>query len=185
MPAKDERQNNFFNVCENCKDSCCQNARPPINRKRKEMIEAYLKQHKILIENPFVQASYIFPKEDIEGYCIFYDKTTMKCLVHPVKPETCVAGPVTFDINVLNRKIEWFLKKEKICPLAGTLHANEQILKKHLETAKKEILTLVSGLDSEALRTILKIEEPETCKIDENDVSDNVTSKLKDNPKQK
>jgi hypothetical protein len=103
----------------------------------------------------------------------------MKCLIHPVKPETCVAGPVTFDINVPNRKIEWFLKKECICSLAGILSENEEMLKKHLESAKKEILALVCGLDSDALKAILTIEEPETCKIDENDINDKVADKLK------
>ncbi|NWF86628.1 YkgJ family cysteine cluster protein [Candidatus Bathyarchaeota archaeon] len=178
MPVQSERQNNFFNVCKDCKDSCCRNARPPINSKRKKIIETYLKKHKIPIKNPFVQASYVFLREDAEGYCIFYDKTTMKCLVHPVKPETCVAGPVTFDINMPHQKIGWFLKKEKICALAGMLYKNEGNLEKHLTSAKKEILNLLHGLNSEDLSAILKIEEPETFKIDEDKIDDNVANKL-------
>jgi hypothetical protein len=121
---------------------------------------------------------YTFPREDAEGYCVFYDKQTRKCKVHPVKPETCVAGPITFDINKQTQKIEWYLKMEKICPLAGILHKNGEILKKHLESAKKEIFRLVHGLDPEALRAILKIEEPETFKIDEDPVGSDVLTKL-------
>jgi Fe-S-cluster containining protein len=181
MQSKGERQSNFFNVCRNCRDSCCRNARPPISSRRKKIIEAYLKKHHILIDNPFVHASYVFPKEDSEEYCIFYDKASMKCIVHSVKPETCAAGPVTFDINLTNRKVEWFLKKDKICALAGTLYKNKEILKKHVESAKKEILNLLHELDPEALQAILKIDEPETFKIDENDISDEISNKL--NPK--
>jgi len=175
MISKGKRQNDFFDICGWCKINCCRNARPPITLKRKEIIEMYLKNRKVPIKNPFIQTAYISPKEDAEGYCIFYDKKTRKCIVHPVKPETCVSGPITFDINISNRKLEWYLKKEEICPLAGILHENKEVLLKHLESAKKEIFRLVRELDSEALRAILKIEEPETFKIDEDDIRDDIS----------
>jgi len=137
-----------------------------------------LKKQEISIGNPFVQAEYVFPKEDAEGYCIFYDRKTGECLIHSVKPETCVAGPITFDINIKTQKIEWYLKMEEICPLAGVLYKNKDVLKKHLELAKREILVLVSELDSEALKAILKIEEPEAFKIGEDNIGKNILSKL-------
>jgi hypothetical protein len=117
-----------------------------------------------------MHTDYVFPREDEEGYCVFHDKETRKCLIHPVKPETCVAGPITFDINLETGKIEWFLKTEKICPLAGKLYKNQKMLQKHLKSAKKEILKLVHQLDSKALKAILKIEEPETFKIGEDEI---------------
>jgi hypothetical protein len=117
-----------------------------------------------------MHTDYVFPREDEEGYCVFHDKETRKCLIHPVKPETCVAGPITFDINLETGKIEWFLKTEKICPLAGKLYKNQEMLQKHLKSAKKEILKLVHQLDPKALKTILKIEEPETFKIGEDEI---------------
>jgi Fe-S-cluster containining protein len=172
------RQEDFFNVCANCKISCCQNARPPITRERRKIIEEYLKEQKIPIQNPFIKTIYTFPREDTEGYCVFYDKKTRKCKVHPVKPETCVAGPITFDINTQTQKIEWYLKMEKICPLAGVLYKNGEVLKKHLESAKKEILRLVRELEPEALRAILKIEEPETFKIDQDPIESYILDKL-------
>jgi Fe-S-cluster containining protein len=178
MPLHSQRQDNFFDVCGRCKISCCQNARPPITSERRRIIEAYLKEHKIRVDNPFVQIAYTFPKEDAEGYCIFYDKKTRKCRVQSVKPETCVAGPITFDLNIESQKVEWYLKMEKICPLAGKLHKNEPILKRHLESAKKEIVRLVCELNPEALQTILKIEEPEAFKIDEDNMGKDVLSKL-------
>ncbi|MEM3442987.1 MAG: YkgJ family cysteine cluster protein [Candidatus Bathyarchaeia archaeon] len=173
-----KRQEDFYNVCANCKISCCQNARPPITGERKKIIEEYLKAQKIPIKNPFTKTAYTFPSEDAEGYCVFYDKQTRKCKVHPVKPETCVAGPITFDINKRTQKIEWYLKMEKICPLAGVLHKNNEIRKNHLESAKKEILRLVHGLDPEALKAILRIEEPETFKIDEDPIESEILAKL-------
>jgi Fe-S-cluster containining protein len=178
MPVANRKENDFFNVCEKCKPSCCQNARPPLTTKRRTTIEAYLKKHGIPLENPFIHTSYTFPKVDSKGYCVFYDKKTKECLVHPVKPETCVAGPVTFDINPKTQRIEWFLKKETICLLAGSLCRDGERLKRHLELAKREIQMLVKELDAEALRAILKIEEPETLRIDEDPVDKDVLDKL-------
>ena len=178
MRIKSKRQTDFFDICGQCKISCCQNARPPTTIERRRIIEAYLKKQRIPVENPFVRTAYTFPREDAEGYCVFCDKKTRKCLIHPVKPETCVAGPITFDINMPNRKIEWYLKKEEICPLAGVLYKNKGTLQKHLKSAKKEIFRLVSELDSEALKAILKIEEPETFKIDEDNAGKDILGKL-------
>lgn len=176
--AAETRQNNFFNVCGKCKINCCQNARPPITNKRRITIGTFLKRQGFSTENLFEQRAYTFPKEDTEGYCIFYDKKTRRCKIHPVKPETCVAGPITFDINVATQKIEWYLKMETICPLAGKLYKNKEQFQEHLKSAKREILQLVQELDSTALRTILKIEEPETFKIDEDKIDKNVLDKL-------
>lgn len=178
MQAEDERQKNFFDVCGTCKINCCWDARPPITEKREKIILGYLKTHGINIENPFVHAEYTFPKETLDGYCIFYDKATRKCIVHPVKPETCVAGPVTFDINAKTSKIEWYLKMETICPLAGVMYSDKALLAKHFDVARKEILQLVRELTPKALKTILKREEPDTFKIGEEEIEGEVLNKL-------
>jgi len=178
MPSEVERQKDFFSVCGRCKINCCRDARPPITSKRKEIIEAYLKKQNIQIKNPFTRKDYTFPKEDEDGYCVFYDRKSRQCIVHQVKPETCVAGPITFDINKKNQKIEWYLKTEGICPLAGILFQNREVLERYFESAKKEILRLLRELDSEALRTILKREEPDTFKIGEGIVEKAVLDKL-------
>jgi len=179
LPDEETRKNCRFDVCCECKLGCCQDAKPPITKERKRIIEEYLRKEEISIEHPFVQANYYFPAVDETGFCIFYHKQTKKCLVHTVKPETCKAGPVTFDINRRTQKIEWFLKTEKICPLAGALYGNKEALKNHLEGARKELLKLVHDLDSEALCAILKIEEPDTFKIGEDDLDASVLTKLK------
>jgi len=138
-----------------------------------------LKANKIAVERPFEKNMYSFPRETENKRCVFLDKNTKKCRVHPVKPETCVAGPVTFDINLKTGKIEWFLKTEKICPLAGAIYRDKNVLNSHLDCARKELLKLIHDLDSEALRAILKIEEPDTFKIGEEDLDASVLTKLK------
>jgi hypothetical protein len=99
-------------------------------------------------------------------------------VIHPVKPETCVAGPITFDINVKTGKIEWFVKMENICQLAGVAYRDNELLQKHLESAKKDILRLVGELDCEALKAILRKDEPETFKIDEESIGKGTLKKL-------
>jgi Fe-S-cluster containining protein len=173
-----QRQNNFFPVCSKCKLNCCQNARPPITQKRKKIIESYLATQGLRIKEPFNSADYIFPRETSDGFCIFFDKKSGRCLVHPVKPETCIAGPITFDINPQTGKIEWFLKFESICSVAGILYTDKEALEKHLSSARKALQTLVQELDAKALRAILKIEEPETFKIGEDSLSPRVLEKI-------
>ena len=114
-----------------------------------------------------MEEEYVFPNETDEGFCIFHDKATRKCRIHSVKPETCVAGPITFDINEKTGKIEWFIKMDKICGLAGVVYRDEGLLCAHLENAKRELLRLVDELGCEELRAILKKDEPETFKIGE------------------
>jgi hypothetical protein len=75
-------------------------------------------------------------------------------------------------------KIEWFIKMDKICQLAGRVYVDEALLQRHLESAKKEIFKLVSELDSEALRAVLKKEEPETFKISEDNLGKSALKRL-------
>ena len=178
MPDGEAQKNCRFDVCCECKLSCCQDAKPPITKERKRIIEEYLRKEEISIEHPFVQENYCFPALDEMGFCIFYHKQTKKCLVHTVKPETCKAGPVTFDINRRTQKVEWFLKTAAFCSFAEKLHQNDKQFEAHFKVAKAEILRLIRGLDAEALRAILRIEEPQTFKIGEDTLPKEVVDKL-------
>jgi len=173
------RQTDFFHTCINCPSICCIGARPPLTSRRRALIRDYLTTNGITIEDPFEESTYSFPRETKHRHCIFLDKHTKKCRIHAVKPETCVAGPVTFDINLKTGCIEWFLKAEKICPLAGALYKDKGALKNHLESARKELLQLVHDLDAYALRAILRIEEPDIFKIGEEELDTKVLTKLK------
>jgi Fe-S-cluster containining protein len=183
--AEETRQVDFLDFCKHCLGTyCCVEARPPISSKRKSIVEDYLKGNGAPVENAFEEKnSYQSPREVEGNKCCFLDSVTKKCLVHKVKPETCVAGPITFNINPQTGKIEWFLKTEKICPLAGALFNNRVEFQRHLASAKRELLTLVHDLDPEALQAILTIEESDTFKIGEDDLDAEALSKLKPNAK--
>ncbi len=175
MSRKNEakRQDNFFNVCGQC-NSCCKGVRPPVTPKRRKTIEDYLKSHPIQgVEPPYFTSEneYTHPREDAKGYCIFYDKETRLCRIHPVKPETCVAGPITFDVNPKTKRLEYYLKTDRICPLAGRICTlKDGTLQKHLTSAKREIRRLVLELEPESLKAVLKIEEPDTFKVEEEEM---------------
>ena len=167
-----------FSVCKPCEKSCCQDTKPPLSEKRKKIIKEYLMKQKINIQKPFVKASYSYPALDEFLFCRFFDSETGKCLVHSVKPETCVAGPVTFDLNFSTKKVEWFLKKSEICALAAMLYSNKVAFKRHFEIAKKQLTQLICELHPEQLRVIVEIDEPQTFKIGEDDLSLEAIKKL-------
>jgi Fe-S-cluster containining protein len=178
MPEDNNGVTYSFDVCSQCKTICCQDAKPPLSEKRKKIVEEYLKKQKINIHKPFIKEQYSYPTVDGEVFCLLFSKETGKCSVHPVKPETCVAGPITFDINFKTKKVEWFLKKDEICAFAGVLYSNKAAFKQHFEAAKGEINQLILELKTEELLAIVKIEEPQTFKIGEDDLPIDVARKL-------
>ena len=142
-----------------------------------EIIEKHLQREGAAPE--FNQGRYYFPKERVDGFCSLFDINLGHCLVHQVKPETCVAGPITFDINRRTGRIEWYLKTKDICPLVGILAKDETLLSEHLSSARTELLRLVNQLEGPALRAILRIEEENTIKIGEESLPQPVLDKLK------
>jgi hypothetical protein len=63
--------------------------------------------------------------------------------------------------------------------LAAPLYKDKVRYMKHVRSAKKEILRLLHGLDADALRAVLTIEEPDTVKINEDKAPSDVLAKLK------
>ncbi len=167
-----------FDVCSQCKSICCQDAKPPLTEKRKKIIKKYLEEQKVIIKKPFAKEKYSYPRVDEHVYCALFNKETGKCSVHPVKPETCVSGPITFDINFSTKKIEWFLKKPELCAFAGILYNDNAAFIDHFEVAKKELTILICQLNADELRAIAKIEEPQTFKVGEDDLPAQVVKKL-------
>jgi hypothetical protein len=178
MPERDKGTTFSFDVCSQCKIICCQDAKPPLSKKRKRIIEKYLDKEKIIIEKPFSKGEYSYPDVDELVFCRLFNKETGKCSVHLVKPETCKAGPITFDINFYAKKIEWFIKKSEICAFAGVLYGDKASFKEHFEVAKLELTALIEELPPNELRAIVKIDEPQTFKIGEDDLPLNVIKKL-------
>lgn len=167
MGTEGKRQDDFSSVCSQCRTEydCCHGTRPPITKKRQEIIEAYVRRVRMPIADAFVKEEYVFPRENEQGYCVFHDMKTRGCMIHAVKPETCVAGPITFDIDRKTGKTQLFMKKETICRLAALVYEDKKALAKHLESAKKEFAELIGALDHDALEAILKKDEPETFRI--------------------
>jgi Fe-S-cluster containining protein len=178
MPEDNKGTTYSYDVCSECKIVCCQDAKPPVSESRKKILKEYLKKQKINVEKPFSKESYSYPSVDEQVLCIFNSKETKKCLVHSVKPETCRAGPITFDINFKTKKVEYFLKKSEICAYAGELFKNKAAFNDHFEVAKKEIIRLIKELDADELRVLMKIEEPQTFKVGEDDLPIEVVRKL-------
>ena len=167
-----------FNVCSQCRSICCQDAKPPLTNGRKKIIQKYVQDQKIDLKDPFAQNEYSYPAVDEEIYCRLFNKSTGKCMVHPVKPETCVAGPVTFNINFCTKKVEWFLKTKELCAFAGVLFEDKAAFKEHFEVAKRQILALIAQLGADELRALMKIDEPMTFKFAEDDLPKDVVKKL-------
>jgi Fe-S-cluster containining protein len=98
-----------------------------------------------------------------DGFCVLFRQGG--CSVHNIKPETCVAGPFTFDVK--GDILEIYLKNESICPLVKYLREDKEAYDLQYRLAVANILDLVKALPPEELKEILKIEEPETVKVSE------------------
>jgi len=178
MPDDNKGTTYSYDVCSECKITCCQEAKPPLSESRKKKLKEYLTKQKIKVKHPFTKEKYSYPSVDETLLCKLYSKETQRCLVHTVKPETCQAGPITFDINFKTKKVEYFLKKSEICAYAGELYKNKSAFNEHLVAAKIEIMRLIRELDVNELRVLMKIEEPQTFKVCEDYLPIEVVKKL-------
>ena len=178
MPENNNGKTYSYDVCNQCKVTCCQDANPPISSNRKKILTEHLKETKINIGKPFTTDDYTHPSTDKKGICTFYNQKTKRCMVHHLKPETCVAGPITFGINYNTGMVEFFLKKTSICQYAGILFDDKSALKQHYTVARENIIELIKELSADELRALCKIDEPETFKFCEEPLSPEVAKKL-------
>lgn len=111
----------------------------------------------------FEFAGYKRLKVKENGVCILFEQGM--CRIHAVKPETCRAGPFTFDVR--GDVIEIFLKFESICPLVTLLKKNPRAYQLQYDLAVKNITHLVNNLTREEIDAICSIDEPETKKVGE------------------
>ena len=142
-------------ACNNCNldGGCCIGAMPPLTQKRIDILLASgvspdsieIKGYKRLRLKP-------------DGFCVLFQDG--KCSVHSVKPETCVAGPFTFDVKGATLQI--FLKKPSICPMVEVLKKDRKAYEGLFELSVSKIVDLVNDLPPEELEEIVKVDEPET-----------------------
>ena len=152
-------------ACSECHldGGCCFEARPPLSQERID----------ILIKNGVAESTVEFAgykrlrlKQD--GFCVLF--LDGKCSIHSIKPETCVAGPFTFDIK--DNVLQIFLKRENICPMVRFLKANRKAYDGLFETSVEKIMHLIKNLPASEMAEILKIEEPDTDLVAEIPLSD-------------
>lgn len=150
-------------ICDKCGGRCCYYARPPLTEERIS----------ILIENGVTFDEIMFREHRMldcksTGFCVGYKDG--RCRLQQVKPETCVAGPFTFDI--CDGKLEIHLKKERICDLVAFLKSDRAAYEEQFELAVQNIRHLVRALPPEELQSVCRVEEPDTVKVAEYPLSE-------------
>lgn len=142
-------------ACKECllEGGCCFEARPPLT---KERIDTLLAGGVSPEQVEFAGYHRLRLKPD--GFCVLFEEG--RCSIHSIKPETCVAGPFTFDMK--GSILQIFLKKESICPMVRLLKENKEIYDGLFEISVGKIVELVKALPGPELEEVLKIEEPET-----------------------
>jgi Fe-S-cluster containining protein len=145
-------------ICLQCGGHCCVDAHPPVSRTCCQRLTAAG-----LSPDMFEDAGYHRLKTRENGMCVL--SKGGKCAIHAIKPETCRAGPFTF--NVKGEVIEIFLKFSAICPLVTLLKATPEAYRVQYDLAVKSLTHLVSNLTQEELDAICRVEEPETEKVAE------------------
>jgi Fe-S-cluster containining protein len=145
-------------ICGQCGGRCCHEAHPPLCEARVETILAHGD-----FRDAIEYQGYRRLKAGPDGECVMFSHG--RCLIHRYKPETCVAGPFTFDAK--GSVLEIYLKRESICPLVSYLAANPEALEVQKKVAIRLIRRLVLSLPGEELANIVLIPEPETDKVTE------------------
>jgi Fe-S-cluster containining protein len=142
-------------VCNSCAlgGCCCIGARPPLTADRISLLLA-----RGVSPEAIEFSEYRRLKLGPDGYCVMFQQGL--CQIHQIKPETCVAGPFTFDMK--GSLLEIYLKRETICPLAKFLRENQEAYRNLFDVAVEKITDLVRALPSSELAAVCKIEEPET-----------------------
>ena len=142
-------------ACNECHlvGGCCFDARPPLSQER---IDILLKNG---VSGDVVEfAGYKRLRLKPDGFCVLFQDG--KCSIHSIKPETCVAGPFTFDMK--GNILQIFIKRESICPMVRFLKANRKAFDGLFEASVERIMELVDKVPQEEMAEILKIDEPET-----------------------
>jgi len=90
--------------------------------------------------------------------CILFAEN--RCRFHGVKPETCRAGPFTFDVH--DGTIALFLKKEEVCPLVRMLKDDPEAYRQQYVEAVRSIRAFVVQIPDDELAAVCRVEEPDT-----------------------
>ena len=117
-----------------CGGHCCDDAHPPVTKNRFDQLIAAG-----VPEVYFEKNGYLRLRTRPDGTCILMENR--KCTCHRVKPETCRAGPFTFDVE--GDRIRIFLKHPSICPIVPLLKEEPGAYRQQYERAVTNITNLV------------------------------------------
>lgn len=140
-------------ICAACGARCCHGAHPPLSPGR---ISLLLEEG--IPACAFESPGYTRMRSGDDGICIMCSGG--RCRIHAVKPETCTAGPFTFDVT--DHTLRIFIKKETICPLVCFLKGDRAAYDTQYRMAVESLTTLVRSLPAPELDVINMIPEPET-----------------------
>ena len=145
-------------ICFACGGRCCIDARPPISDACYRRLLA-----QGVCEDAFEWRGYRAVRARDDGTCILCNGR--RCSIHAIKPETCRAGPFTFDVR--GDTIEIYLKEETICPVVRLIRDVPDAYAQQFALAKRSIVHLVGNLGEDELAAVCRVEEPETVKVAE------------------
>jgi len=136
-----------------CGGHCCDEAHPPISQTCEQRLLAAG-----VPVTAFETTGYRRLRVNPDNTCILMKEGM--CKIHAIKPETCRAGPFTFDVN--GDMIRLFLKHESICPIVSLLKEVPEAYEQQYDLAVKNLTNLVAHLTDVEIDAINRIEEPET-----------------------
>ena len=137
----------------NCGGHCCDDAHPPISMNCHQRLIAAGVSPAVFETNGYRRL-----RTHPDHTCILM-KDSM-CLIHAIKPETCRAGPFTFEVT--GDKIRIFLKHESICPIVPLLKEVPEAYGQQFDLAIQNITNLVAHLTDEEIDAVNRIDEPDT-----------------------
>jgi len=139
-------------ICARCGATCCHEARPPLSPGRVALLLA-----NGVSPGDIEYAGYHRIRTRENGMCVMCSGG--KCRIHSFKPETCRAGPFTFDVE--GETVRIFLKHDSLCPLVAFLKADPAMYAVQFRVAVNNILSLARSLEPDELAVISAIPEPD------------------------
>jgi Fe-S-cluster containining protein len=144
-------------ICMECQNTqCCIECFPPLTEKRIKIIaEKTGKKPEEFVETPDI-AGYHRMHCLENGKCVFLNGRRM-CGIHQFKPETCVAGPFTFDWK--NDKLILYLKTIERCPMVGLMRRDPEAFNDQYDAAVANIKQLLCDMPKNEIDVILQIDD--------------------------
>jgi len=139
-------------ICACCGARCCREARPPLSPRRIALL-----LEKGVSPGDIEYAGYYRIRAREDGLCAMCSGG--RCRIHGYKPETCRAGPFTFDVE--GGTVRVYLKHDSLCPLVPALKADPERYGEQFRAAVGNILALARSLPPDELAVISAIPEPD------------------------